>query len=84
MDNDFATENTYWRGSITVPMTSCLFCLELAGLLNLNEQQFYLFGQMQTCQNGGQSYSDTSPLNCMDEITVTDCSSFGSIICKTK
>ena len=26
-----------------------------------NEQQFYLFGQIQTSQTGGQPYSDTSP-----------------------
>ena len=30
-------------------------------LLMLNEQQFYLFGQIQTCQTGGQPYSDTFP-----------------------
>ena len=33
-------------------MTPCLFCLELAALLQLNEQQFYLFGQIQTSQTG--------------------------------
>ena len=27
----------------------------------LNEQQFYLFGQIQTCQTGGQLYRDISP-----------------------
>ena len=27
----------------------------------LNEQQFHLFGQIQTSQKGGQLYSDTSP-----------------------
>ena len=27
----------------------------------LNEHQFYLFGQIQTSQTGGQLYSDTSP-----------------------
>ena len=27
----------------------------------LNEQQFYLFVQIQTSQTGGQLYSDTSP-----------------------
>ena len=27
----------------------------------LNEQQFYLFGQIQTSQPGGQPYSYTSP-----------------------
>ena len=34
---------------------------ELTALLMLNEQQFYLFGQIQTCQTGSQPYSDTSP-----------------------
>ena len=41
-------ENPYWRGSISVRLTSRLFCLELATLLKLSEQQFYLFGQIQT------------------------------------
>ena len=36
------------------------FCLELAALLKLNEQPFYLFGQIQTSQTGGHPYSDTS------------------------
>ena len=27
----------------------------------LNDQQFYLFGQIQTRQTGSQPYSDTSP-----------------------
>ena len=36
------------------------FCLELAALLRLNEQPFYLFGQIQTSQTGGHPYSDTS------------------------
>ena len=27
----------------------------------VNEQEFYLFGQIQTSQTGGQPYSDTSP-----------------------
>ena len=50
-------------------MTSCLFCSDSAGLIMLNEQQFYLVGLIQTSQTGGQPYSDTSPdgecsLNC--------------------
>ena len=49
------------RGSITVQMTSCLFCLNLEALLLLNGQLLYLFGQIQTSQTGGQPYSDTSP-----------------------
>ena len=28
----------------------------------MNEQQFYLLGQIQACQTGGQSYSDIFPL----------------------
>ena len=27
----------------------------------LNEQQIYLFGQIQTSQTGGKPYSDTTP-----------------------
>ena len=43
-------------------MVDLLFiCLDLAALLMLNEQQFFLFGQIQTSPTGGQSYSDTSP-----------------------
>ena len=48
------TENTNWKGNITVWLTSFLFCLELAALFKLNEQQFYMFGQIQTSQTGGQ------------------------------
>ena len=48
-------------GSITIWLTSCLFGLDLAALLMLNEQQLYLFGQIQTSQTGGQLYKDTSP-----------------------
>ena len=35
--------------------------LESATLLVLNEQLFFLFGQIQTSQTGGHPYSDTSP-----------------------
>ena len=28
----------------------------------LNEQEFHLFGQIQTSQTGGQLYGDTSPM----------------------
>ena len=48
-------------GSITVWLTSCLFCLDSAALLVLNEQQFKLFGQIQISQTGSQPHSDTSP-----------------------
>ena len=45
------------RESFTVQLTSCLFGWHSAALLMLNEQQFYLFGHIQTSQTGG----DTSP-----------------------
>ena len=35
-----------------------LFCLDSAALLMLNEQQFYLFFQIQTSQTGVQQYND--------------------------
>ena len=54
-------ENTDIRGSITQYPTSCLFCLDSSALLMVNEQKFYLFGQIQTSQTGGQLYSDTYP-----------------------
>ena len=56
------SENTILKGSITVWLTSYLFCLDSAAFLMLNEQQFYLFGQIQASQTGGQPYSDTSPI----------------------
>ena len=52
--------NNKLRGSITVRLTSCLFRLDSAALLMLNKQQFYLFGQTQTSQTGGQLYSHSS------------------------
>ena len=55
-------ETTNLRGSIMVALTSCLFCLESAALLKLNEQQFDLFHKIQTSQTGGQLYSDTFPM----------------------
>ena len=42
-------------------MTACLFCLDSAALLLLNEQQFYFFGGIQTSQTGGNLYTGTSP-----------------------
>ena len=54
-------EDNILRGSITVQLTSCLFCIDSAALLKLNFQQFYLIGQIQTSQTGGQPNSDTSP-----------------------
>ena len=56
---DFAKpDNTNLRGSIAVQMTSCLFSVVSAALLILNEQQFYLFGQIQTSQAWGQQQCD--------------------------
>ena len=43
-------------GSITVRLTSCLFCLDSAALLVLNQHYIY----MQTSQTVGQSFSNTS------------------------
>ena len=54
-------ENTYLRGSITVHFTLCLFNLDSVDLFLLNEKQFYLFGQIQISQTGGQPFSDTFP-----------------------
>ena len=50
--------NTYLMGSITVQMT-CLFYLDSAAMLMLNDQQFYLFGQMLTSVTRDLPYSDT-------------------------
>ena len=55
-------ENINFRGSITAKLTSSLFWLVSAALLILNEKQFYLFGQIQTSQTGGQQYNGTSPM----------------------
>ena len=42
--------------------TSCLFCLDAAALLMVNEQQTVLLvWSNQTSQTGGQLYSDTTP-----------------------
>ena len=53
-------DNTNLRGRITVQLTFILFSFETAALLKLNEQQFYMFGQIQTSQAAGQPYCDTS------------------------
>ena len=53
-------ENIHLRGSVTVRMTSCLTSLDSAALLMFNQQQIYLFGQIQTSQTG-QPNKDTSP-----------------------
>ena len=47
--------NNCISGNITVQQTSGLFCLDSASLLMLKEQ-FYLFGQIQTSQTGGQLF----------------------------
>ena len=54
-------ENTNLSVSITVQLTSCIFCFDSAALLMLIEQQFHLFGQIKNSQTRGQLYSDTSP-----------------------
>ena len=50
------------RGRITVQLTSYLIFLDSAGMLMLKEHQFDFFGQIQTSQTGGQTYSDTPPM----------------------
>ena len=57
-----SAENTNLRWSLTVRLTSCVVCLDSAALFLFNEQQFYLFGQIQTSKTEGQLYSDTSPM----------------------
>ena len=53
---------TYFvRGSITVWLTSYWTGLDSAAVLMFNQQQIYLFSQIQTSQTGGQPYNDTSP-----------------------
>ena len=58
---------TILQTSVRIPSTPatlfqcCLFCLDSAALLMLNEEPLYLFGQIQTSQTGGQLYSDTFP-----------------------
>ena len=54
-------EDTNLRGSITVQLSSCLFCLDSVALLMLNLHQLYLVGQIKISQTGGQLYSDTYP-----------------------
>ena len=71
----YSNKHNYWknwylrqktltlRGSNgIVQLTSCLFCLDSAALLMLNEQQFYLFGQMQTSQTGRSAIQWYFPL----------------------
>ena len=69
-------ENSSLEGSITVWLTSCLFRLDSADLLMLNEQQFYLFGQIQTSQTGGQPYIDTSPYGVGSLLMLHSCKLF--------
>ena len=45
-------------GSITAWLTSCLTGLDLAALLMFNQQQIFMFGEIQTSQTGGPPYSD--------------------------
>ena len=48
-------------GSITVWLTSCLFCLDSATFLMLIEQKIFLLVQIETSQTGDQLNTDTSP-----------------------
>ena len=54
----------YSKNSFIVLVPGLLFFVwfQLLCLPMLNEQQFYLFGQIQTSQTGDQLYGDTSPL----------------------
>ena len=53
---------TYFeRGSITVPLTSCLTGLDSTKLVNLYLIQHKQSSWILNIQTGGQSYSDTSP-----------------------
>ena len=56
IDQLVRSENNNLRGSITVWLTSCLFCLDTLLLLN-----YYLFSSIQNSQIKGQPYSDFSP-----------------------
>ena len=48
------------RGSITVQLI-CLFCLDSAAILMMNQYQLYLLGSIKTIQTGGgHPYSDTA------------------------
>ena len=49
-------------GGITVQLASCLFFLVSVALPMLNKHLFFLFGQIQISQTGGQLYGDTSPM----------------------
>ena len=50
-------EKTHDMGSITVQLTSFLTSLDSATLLTFNQQQIYLFSQIQTSQTGGRTAS---------------------------
>ena len=58
--NDYFSRPTQKRESITAWLASCLIGLDSAALLVLQSKQFYLFGQIQSSQTGGQQFSDTS------------------------
>ena len=60
-DSHQRTLTYFVRGNITVWLTSCLTGLDSAVLLNWNNKQTCLFGQILTGQTGGQAYSDISP-----------------------
>ena len=56
------SEKLNLMGSITVQLASCLFFLVSVALPMLNKHLFFLFGQIQISQTGGQLYGDTSPM----------------------
>ena len=69
----FNTENTNLRESITVQLTSCLFCFGFSCFAYVESTTILLvFDQIQTSQAEGQVYSDTSPYG--------ECSLFNSNI----
>ena len=54
-------ESTNHRGKYHFTSDLTIICLDSAALLVWHEQQFFLFGQIETSQTGGQPYSGTSP-----------------------
>ena len=49
-----------FKGEVSLYGWATDYFLDSNALLMLDEQQFYLFGQIQTSQTGGQLYSDPS------------------------
>ena len=70
------------ESSFTVWLTSYLTDLDSAALLLLNQQQIYLFSQIETSQAGGQLYSDTS-LYEVSECSLTYPTNFASAVSRS-